>query len=401
MYKLCCNAALPNTCKGATAWDTLNFCPTMTKLWHSAAVDEASHMFDAHAPLTCRFALPALRPATHCWRMPVSWAPLKPSTHLVEKHYLSQKRHASHKINTSRDLAAAFQEWAANWEQAVHEALQQAHEQDPVANPVRGLGRQHRGRCKPRTKKFSSVPALSKKGRCGDFDPPCDPVSVRARQKTRQVRRIESFLRNQKVHLLRGSPPAGQLELTRQWAAICRAGGYPPSFPIWILKVAHFIEFHVEWVSELLQYARFDCEAEVRTQAKRRVQSFKQRIIQDEVGGSPMGFRQLRRPMHPPVSALPVVERQPLSLAFKVSPGVAAFHCSCPQAFHCAEASLCDGRVAKVLGILPDPDCDGTSLLQLQLEGEPPVAATLQQRTAATTPELLCRQFTDLVPGLE
>ena len=63
LYKSCCNASLPATCKGATAWDSAIRSPTLTKLWRSAKVDTDSHLFDAHAPVTFQLQVSLLRPA--------------------------------------------------------------------------------------------------------------------------------------------------------------------------------------------------------------------------------------------------------------------------------------------------------------------------------------------------
>ena len=400
LYRAKHRDSLPNTCKGATAWDSVLMCSVMSGLWSHAEVDQQSHMFDAHDPVRITFKLPLQQPAVHCWRLPVSWAELKPPPDLVDKHYaaLLAKR-AVRQRSPAQDLPAAFHQWGRDWEQAVHLALQEAHASDPAAYPMGGLGRQHRGRCKPRQKKYQLLPALSRVGRSGDFNPPEDPVSVCARQRTRQVRRLQTYLRNLSAHRRRGSPAAGQPTLEQQWGAVCRAAGYAPSFPRWLLAVACFSTFHfadppAEWVKDVLDYVQFDCIAEVRRRARHREGLFKQQVRRDEVSGSAIGFQQLRGRKVAPLQALPTFAVQALSKAFDVTPDTAAYHCSFPPAFHIAQATLATGEVVQVSDHVPDPDLPGASLLQVSFGGPRPETCTLQQHSAAVTPEAICREFT-------
>ena len=398
LYKSCCGASLPATCKGATAWDSAILSPTMTKLWRSAKVDTESHLFDAHAPVTFQLQVSLLRPTAQRWRLPVSWADFAPPSALVDKHYIADSHRTVELL--SLPLADAFERWGHSWEKAVHSALREAHIQDPVQHPVPGLGRQHRGRCRMRQKKTVPLVACSRPGRAGDFNPPWEAVTVVARQRTRQVRRLETYLRNLSSHLLRGSPATGQHTLVRQWQAICSAGGYAPNFVQWTLSVAHFQFFPMtspalEWVRDLLGYVQFDCKAELQLQARRRNSLFKLRVQQDEAVGSKKGFESLRRQAHPPITSLPVCEEQPLSKSHDVRPGEAAYHCSCPAAFHFAHAVVDDGLSVEVKAVIPDPDVPGTQLLVVSFPDAAPDSCQLRQETAAVTPATLCRKFTE------
>ena len=95
--------------------------------------------------------------------------------------------------------------------------------------------------------------------------------------KVRQVRRVQTLLSGlRKVERLGSSVPASLIkQLEHEWGAIARAKGYPPSFPVWVLQVAHFTVFpaHLpttDWVDDLAQYLRFDADAMVKQQAKLR-----------------------------------------------------------------------------------------------------------------------------------
>ena len=135
------------------------------------------------------------------------------------------------------DLERAFLAWGRRWEQAVHLALAEAHRQDPIKFPASGLGKKHRGRCKPRLCKFVPVCAAARAGRHGDFTPSEEASTVLTRQRVRQVRRLESLLRNLLTHRQRGCPPDGADTLCQQWRAIRNAAGYGQSFVLWTLKV--------------------------------------------------------------------------------------------------------------------------------------------------------------------
>ena len=246
---------------------------------------------------------------------------------------------------------------------------------------------------------FDSSPPPHRASREGDFNPPADPVTVLTRQQTRQVRRLETFVRNLRTHQQRGWPEHGRHSLVQQWTAVLRAGGYAPSFPDWVLRVAHFDQFFLadpplEWVQDLYLYVRFDCNAQVRAQVLHRSGVFFLRTRLDELEGSSVGFQQLRRQPYPPIQSLPCTEERALVVAFATSPCCAAYHCSSPQSLQCAEAHLEDGTPAVVRSYVPDPAVEGTLLLEVQFPGDPPAQCKIRQNTAAVTPEHLSQLFT-------
>ena len=146
----------------------------------------------------------------------------------------------------AKNLAAAFELWNESGKEQSTTPLQASDSVTPRSSPGSGLPRSYRGRCKPRSRAFVPVPASAPPGRQGDFNPPEEAVSVVARQKTRQVRRVETLVRSMASYVAKGCLPDSRASLLAQWSAICRAGGYPPNFRLWTLRLAHFTFFPVE-----------------------------------------------------------------------------------------------------------------------------------------------------------
>ena len=164
---------LPNTCRGATAWDSILLSTSMVSLYQGAHVDTASHTFDAHAPVVASFACPHRPMALQKWRLPHSWVHLEPDPALVDQFYAQPCQVASQVERAKRDgnLAAAFELWGRKWERAVHKALQASDPATPSGSPGSGLPRSYRGRCKPRSRAFVPVPASAPSGRQGTSTP--------------------------------------------------------------------------------------------------------------------------------------------------------------------------------------------------------------------------------------
>ena len=394
LYAATFRRPLPHTCRNATSWDTLLMSPTLVSLFLTAEVDVESHIFDSHAPVHVRFRMPEGVPALQRWRLPETWASLRPDPALVEHHYSARRRACPLPPAVDEpSLAQPFRIWAADWESAVDAALRDAHAEDPCRQPFAGLPRRFRGRCKAQSRRHCPCPALAKKARCGDYDPPEDAVTVQARQCTRQVRRVDTFIRALKAAAQ--APSLGQLRsLAAQWKAISKAPGFAPNFPSWVLRVAHFSWYPhdhppLDWLQDLVTYLRFHCAAIVRQQAALRKEAFRLRTRHDEVNGS------ARPQEHPPLQALQVDEVQTLALARTLPGGRACYHCSFPTAFRPLAPAALDGQTVTVEGTMPDEDSSLPRLLVLQCLTDPPAGGQLSQSTAAVTPPELCRKFQD------
>ena len=108
-----------------------------------------------------------------------------------------------------------------------------AHEQEL---PNRSLPRRFRGRCHgPKCVKIQT-PGPPKPADRNQFEPLSDVCALTATHKTRQVRRIESFLKNLEAATSNSRTYELGVHLASEWQAICRAPGYPRSFSVGQLR---------------------------------------------------------------------------------------------------------------------------------------------------------------------
>ncbi|CAE7432363.1 lrrc6, partial [Symbiodinium sp. KB8] len=380
---------LPATCKGATRHDTVLLPPVLADLAISARVDDTCFDFDAHAPLMVTFKLPAQ----------------------VEQAYAVVADRLDHRISvcSSRDeLEHAFLEWAQALESAVDSAVRQQHSEDPVTFPTAGLPRNARGRCEYRVAKKKPLPAAAPQARHGDYNPPAEPLTVKARARTRQARRLRTFVSSLQaaLHHDRVQVPTVNSQLANEWRAITKASGYGTGFPHWLLQCAHFHEFpalqhnkpfvppDIEWVRDVCEYVRFDCDHIVKQEARHRAKLAAHVVHLDITDGhSTKGYAALRPQANPPFSAIPVQEAQTGRLIQAIDGTVGLYATSAPAAFRTDLPLDVAGVIATVLGV-QESDQHGP-LLRVSMPQAPlPSTAEFRQQTEASCASELNRAFT-------
>lgn len=100
--------------------------------------------------------------------------------------------------------------------------------------PYKTLPKRFRGRCHDPARE--TVPGRSPgHGSDGSYEPPCEVVQLKARQRVRQVRRISALLKAVKNYDGAIIPVARLRDLLLEWNCICRAPGYGVSWYKWIL----------------------------------------------------------------------------------------------------------------------------------------------------------------------
>ena len=351
-------------------------------------------LFDAHNPLCFELHTCSVRPCTRVWRIPKSWSSLGVSPKELAAAFQTQAPKLLRQVQQcqcSADVGEALQTFSEAAENSVAQALALQHAVDPVRQPLAHLPRAYRGRCRPRKLVHKEVCAVSRPDRMGGFTPDVEVTSVLARMKVRQVRRILTFQRGLDKWHRAGSPaePSGVAQLRAEWRAILRAKGYPPNFPAWILEVAHFTHFPVEfptadWLSDLLAYVRFDCECLARQEARRRKSDFLHQVCVDtEVGGCRQGFRAMRAAPNPPFTEVPCtvqveVERLPNTIQ---SDGVAVYQMQGSGVF-------LPGQTASLEGISCVVQSAKDSEVALHGECLPATGLLVQSYTACTPTEL-------------
>ena len=169
---------LPPTCKGSTRNDTLLLDPVLLPYFDCAWVLHRDKLFDAHDPLCVRLNLPHAIPCTLRWSLPHSWSQHEPDPKILSDSFRPMVPFLKRQIENCHSLeplAQAFQDWASGVEDAVHTTLQKQHLADPVKNPLPGLPKRARGRCKPRKPILRPVVQCSRPSRAGDFEPDSTP----------------------------------------------------------------------------------------------------------------------------------------------------------------------------------------------------------------------------------
>lgn len=258
---------LPATCRGATRHDTAIIHHKLIPMIKAMQVKQ-EHLFDSHAPLFIDFDLTIEEEQTFGWRIPQSWAPLKPKKTFIEENYANTFNRFFKEIPEFCSVDEGDEyllKWSKAVEHAVSLSLKQQYLLDPVGSPHDGLSELYRGRCRRR----DLQPILKTKtipdDKHGGFNPPCEILGIKTKMKTKQVRRMQSLLR-----ALKASPAilnrSQQFQLQNEWNAIKTAKGYGRSWEHWILgfEPVNFVPIFVPSFDDLelmMNITKIDCES--------------------------------------------------------------------------------------------------------------------------------------------
>ena len=324
---------------------------------------------------------------------PLEPADLSPFYHQCR----SQIQAALQQCSSVDKLEEAFATWATAIENSVDLAIQTEHRADPLQQPTPCLPRACRGRCQYRDIKPRPLSRSAPHGRHGDYQAPTEAITVKARAKVRQVRRLTTLAQGLRKLSQQTGPGGFDLhgQLRKEWAAIKRAQGYPPQFPEWLLRTQHFWEDlpPQDWLNDVLQFVRFDADATVRHEAKYRAKVAKFRVHQDQTTGhSRLGFSGLRPHARPPFLHVPVQENQSAQLVKACASDVGLYRVPAPEFVKQDRAILIDRQAAELLEHV-ESEIDG-HLLRIKCQTSPlPAKATLQQYSCASTARELHRAF--------
>ena len=386
---------LPPTCKGSTRNDTLLLDPILLPYFERAWVLGEEKLFDAHDPLCVQLRVPHAVPCTRRWDLPHSWHQHEPDPKILQDFYTPTFPAMKRQIESChciQSLTQAFQDWASGVEDAVHCTLQRQHLLDPIKNPLPGLPKRARGRCRPRTPILRPVVQCARPSRAGDFEPDYDATTVLARMKVRQVRRVESLLRAYRSCQRAGRNAAQSGQLNQEWGAISTAKGYPPCFATWVLRTAHFISFpadfpSISWLEDLLAYLRFDCNALIAQELSMRKDKFKLAVkLDSQFGAARQGFAAVRGPSHPPFLEVPVTREASVVKFETQGPEQCWYTLHKPVDFFPQAIAKIGDVPCRVLEVDQD-----RVLLQ---GGDLPHSGTIQQEHIACTSSELSQEFT-------
>ena len=243
-YELSRNVRLPPTCNGVTRNDT---CIVPSRLLPYISVAEVRHdnRIANHTPLCIDFNFAQEDVDNVIWSMPQNWADLQLNQAVLAAAY--------EQVSQEQDLQSAFQDRSISteqclrqWSEAVEEAVARVYRETrhfPLPNT-------YRGRCTYDVMKFEEKKQVAKQAWDGGYDPTYECYTVLSRQRTRQVRRIQTLLNMRKQWDAQGwnqhTSYTAWIHIQNQWAAIQKASGYGRSWTAWLAKEGGIPAFYAE-----------------------------------------------------------------------------------------------------------------------------------------------------------
>eukprot|EP00438_Fugacium_kawagutii_P034630 Skav223586 [mRNA] locus=scaffold689:194848:199374:+ [translate_table: standard] len=222
-----------------------------------------SHRIEDHTPLFVDLIL-SDKPEDYMTMVtPKSWATLSPKADCIDKGYISPIDNGKIDMDTLSSPMACQQaliKWSKSVENAVHHALKMENMMDPIRQPHKGLSSAFRGRCQTKIQQHRA-PMSVPMGKHGGYNPPCEIVGIKSKQKTRQVRRISSLLRAMSSRNANHACP----KLLHEWTVIRKAAGYGNRWDHWILAFEPISHIpcglpDCDMVNTMLQITKTDCD---------------------------------------------------------------------------------------------------------------------------------------------
>lgn len=164
--------------------------------------------------------------------MPNSWITLDPNPQIIAEQYDQDPLiFPANDADTPDNLLT---QWAVQVEKAIDRTVREQHKLQPDKYPVAKLPRSFQGRNVPRKLIKTPFPQTIKTAWNGHYNPPTDGMNFGFRQRTKQLRRIQSL-----QHLIRKYQPhmttsKQEEQLHQEWNAILTSTGFPRGFPAWV-----------------------------------------------------------------------------------------------------------------------------------------------------------------------
>ena len=255
---------LPPTYKNQSSNDVAIFSPELVPFISDVQVN-SQELFAGHHPLCFRVNLPVCQLTKQKWKLPQSWLGLSPDPLLINDAYIPMRSEdGTWDATVLNAPQTVLQLWSSKIEASVHAALKQQHAKDPVEYPYNGLPKSFRGRCKPRKLVQMPLPKATKTAWKGHYTPSTDSGSIFIRQRTKQIRRIQSLKR--RIFSFRSE----QIDqLWEEWQAILDSTGFKGGFVNWISAFDQFHGFYpfafptVELLYDMEQILIYDTDCQV------------------------------------------------------------------------------------------------------------------------------------------
>ncbi len=279
LYEMKHGCQLPPTCNGKTRNDTFILHPKLIPYVKDMRVVSGC-IFDKHSPFIIDFQVGTETPKHFQWNLPKSWKTLGLPQDIIDSVYeriFSQWHFATTLQDESLSYEAIMHQWSEMVEQVIQEAIIIHHKMDPIKQPLKGLPKKYRGRCDKRERKIIHHRNPVSFSQNGGFNPSSLAFTDLAKQKTKQVRRLESLYRSMQNLHRQNTYPSYQifLQWKNEWQVIRYAKGFGKSWETWILAyeaVEHVPDVvpTLNFLFDALQITRHDCEATCKLEDKRR-----------------------------------------------------------------------------------------------------------------------------------
>ena len=278
---------LPPTCVGSSVTETILISQSLARHFLRAEVS-TNDIFPTHSPVHLFFDLDLPEVPRHHWDLPkplpckyLTSAQLAYCADIKQEELARSFDNAIHR----RDPDAVFRVWSSNAESIFQEAVAFQHSVNPEDFPLPTIGTKYlgRGTCPKRVTSSSKVKVVNP--RQGEFMPCFDPVTNVARQKAKQVRRIDSLLNKIAFQTAQGKDINNHGNLA-EWSAITKAKGYGKRFCDWILHHSDCDFFPIqnvdhEYITYIQKIVRADCEHYCKRDYDRRNHNFTDSLLQD------------------------------------------------------------------------------------------------------------------------
>ena len=232
-----CRMPLPPTTEGTTITDTVLVSNWFAERFEFAFVREDT-IIPTHAPVHSFFRGGDPRVSKHVWKLPAPF----PCNHIDAEHLRFHAENCDaldEQVFNDAILSSTPEElftlWSEQAENCFAASVKSQHDIDPTNWPFPKLKDRFFGRGKLPERVDVQLTKHIKPARKGDFQPSVETTDIVAKQKVKQVRRIQSLLNRMNHQNTAGTDPFNHQNI-QEWGTISTAAGYGRCFLQWLLN---------------------------------------------------------------------------------------------------------------------------------------------------------------------
>ena len=296
------NDALGHTCRDKTRRSFVLANPIMAQFLSGCSIVH-EQMFDSHPVLQVTFDICASVPYRSVWSLPRSMDDLKIDEDKADEQailHCGRRCNKFHGALSERNAEEALRQFALCFEETFAEAcMNEEHSHVKLPESCRK-------KCRNKLKKLVPVSApVLRTGGDSDFGVPICQPSISVRRHVKQMRRIQSLLRQLGAFQRNGNEDAHS-QCTHLWVRICEANGFERGFQYWILQhLGMFVPTSLPDCT-YLEALYFDFQefvlAEVAQERSKRCSYRRQQLLEDVGRGGRLIYKTVRDAMPPPLS---------------------------------------------------------------------------------------------------